>query len=658
MSKKSGRSCILIAGMHRSGTSALSRVLNLVGCTHPQNLVEANYANASGYWESERLSLFNDDILKAAGSSWDDWANYAPDWIDSPMMGTFARQATKLYSEEFGDADLTVFKDPRLCRLLPFWLPILQSEKIDPYVILPIRNPNEVAASLTKRNGLDHYYGHLFWLRHVLDGEIGSRGLKRAFVTYNDLMESYSIVLSTTEQNLGIKWPRRSARTSEEIEAYLSDKLRHERASDKAILSDASTLDWLRQTYEIMLRWAQKGEDATDYATLDTILGEFNEAAKRFGRLVFRGKNALAELIEVNKVVIERDQQLAARDAVRIQLEKENIEQRGIIVQRDLALQARQNELGGIYAEATNLREQLAQKDQALEAAEQNVEKSMTLYEAEKAATKEQVRRIQTELDQVLKVVVEMEAGNVNLVQSFNDRLSQTEAEKAAAAQQIEIMQTEFESQKAKLESDALRLQVELDDAIKAHEVLEAKNIDLAKGFRDTFALAEQDNEELTQRLRSAESALEELEKSRRADLYELNQAKSSLAQKKAEADDYYFQAKRYEDEKAELVQAISDLQSEIDASIARGRRLATQIETMVVAMDRSSKLPLLPKRFTRLRNQKILSGAQVVDQDWYLRVNPDVSALGIDATLHYVTHGASEGRSPNPEHHALKSKS
>jgi hypothetical protein len=640
MSKKSGRSCILIAGMHRSGTSALSRVLNLVGCTHPQNLVEANYANASGYWESERLSLFNDDILKAAGSSWDDWANYAPDWIDSPMMGTFARQATKLYSEEFGDADLTVFKDPRLCRLLPFWLPILQSEKIDPYVILPIRNPNEVAASLTKRNGLDHYYGHLFWLRHILDGEIGSRGLKRAFVTYNDLMESYSIVLTTTEQNLGIKWPRRSARTSEEIEAYLSEKLRHERASDKAILSDASTLDWLRQTYEIMLRWAEKGEDAADYATLDTILVEFNDAAKRFGRLVFRGKNALAELIEVNKVVIERDQQLAARDAVRVKLEKENVEQRGTIAQRDLALQARQNELGGIYAEATNLREQLAQKDQELAAAEQNVEKSMMLYEAEKAAAKEQVRRIQTELDQVLKVVVEMEAGNVSLVQSFNDKLSQSEAEKAAAAQQIEEMQTK------------------LDDAIKAHQALETKNIDLAKGFRDTFALAEQDNEELTQRLRSAESALEELEKSRRADLYELNQAKSSLAQKKAEADDYYFQAKRYEDEKAELVQAISDLQSEIDASIARGRRLAVQIETMVVAMDQSSKLPLLPKRFTRSKNQRILSGAQVVDQDWYLRVYPDVSALGIDATLHYVTHGASEGRSPNPEHHALKNKS
>jgi hypothetical protein len=580
MSKKSGRSCILIAGMHRSGTSALSRVLNLVGCTHPQNLLAANYANASGYWESERLSLFNDDILKAIGSSWDDWANYETDWIDSPMMGTFARQATKLYSEEFGDADLTVFKDPRLCRLLPFWLPILQSEKITPYVILPIRNPNEVATSLTKRNGLDHYYGHLFWLRHVLDAEIGSRGLKRAFVTYNDLMESYSIVLATTEEHLGIKWPRQSARTSEEIDAYLTDKLRHERASDKAVLSDASTLDWLSQTYEIMLRWAEKGENAADYATLDVIRGEFNVAAKRFGRLVLRGKNALAELIEVNKVVLERDQQLAASDSVRVQLEKENVEQRGSIVQRDLSLQARQNELVGIYAEANNLREQLAQKDQALEAAEQNIEKSMTLYEAEKAACMEQVRRIQTELDQVLQVIVEMEARNVSFVQ----------------------------------------------------------------GFRDTFTLAHQDNEEL--------------EKSRRADLYELNQAKGSLAQKKAEADDCFFQIKRQEDVKSELVQVISDLRGEIDASIARGRKLAMQIEMMVVAMDRSSKLPLLPKRLTRSKNQRILSSAQVVDKDWYLKVNPDVSALGIDATLHYVTYGAAEGRSPNPEHHALKNKS
>ena len=71
--------------------------------------------------------------------------------------------------------------------------------------------------------------------------------------------------------------------------------------------------------------------------------------------------------------------------------------------------------------------------------------------------------------------------------------------------------------------------------------------------------------------------------------------------------------------------------------------------------MDNQAGLPLMPKRFKRAKNRKILSAAGVVNPDWYLKSNPDVSALGVDATLHYVTHGASEGRSPNPEHDAIK---
>jgi hypothetical protein len=294
MAKQPVRSCVLIAGMHRSGTSALSRVLGILGCTHPKNLVAANPANATGYWESERLSYFNEDILVAAGSSWDDWTNFAPDWVSSPLMGGFAQKAIEMYSEEYGDANLTVFKDPRLCRLLPFWLPILRDADITPYVIIPIRNPKEVAASLTKRNGIDHYYSYLFWLRHVLEAEAGSRGVKRAFVTYNDLLESYSLVITSTEEQLGLKWPGLSVRTSEEIESHLSEQHRHERTSDKSLLSDLSAPDWLRQTYEILLKWSHDGEDKCDYPKLDAILGELNLSAQRFGRLVYRGKMAKA----------------------------------------------------------------------------------------------------------------------------------------------------------------------------------------------------------------------------------------------------------------------------------------------------------------------------------------------------------------------------
>jgi hypothetical protein len=33
------RTCVLVLGMHRSGTSALARVLNLLGCDLPKTLI-------------------------------------------------------------------------------------------------------------------------------------------------------------------------------------------------------------------------------------------------------------------------------------------------------------------------------------------------------------------------------------------------------------------------------------------------------------------------------------------------------------------------------------------------------------------------------------------------------------------------------------------
>ena len=65
---------ILVAGMHRSGTSALSRSLNLVGCDLPKTLMEPVPGNNDvGFWESQPLSDLNDHLLRSTGSDWKDW---------------------------------------------------------------------------------------------------------------------------------------------------------------------------------------------------------------------------------------------------------------------------------------------------------------------------------------------------------------------------------------------------------------------------------------------------------------------------------------------------------------------------------------------------------------------------------------------------------
>ena len=51
---------IMVLGMHRSGTSALTRILNLLGADLPEDLIKANAYNKSGYWEPSAVVALND----------------------------------------------------------------------------------------------------------------------------------------------------------------------------------------------------------------------------------------------------------------------------------------------------------------------------------------------------------------------------------------------------------------------------------------------------------------------------------------------------------------------------------------------------------------------------------------------------------------------
>ena len=56
---------ILILGMHRSGTSALTRVLNLLGAALANRLVRAASDNEPGFWESLDLNEIHEEALAA-----------------------------------------------------------------------------------------------------------------------------------------------------------------------------------------------------------------------------------------------------------------------------------------------------------------------------------------------------------------------------------------------------------------------------------------------------------------------------------------------------------------------------------------------------------------------------------------------------------------
>ena len=362
-SPQPARTAVLVLGMHRSGTSALARVLSLLGCDLPQTLMGAGAANEASHWESMAVYKVNDRILESAGSAWHDWLELNPGWFDSPKAEEFREEAVGVMNKEFGASRLFVFKDARSCRLLPFWLDVFRQCDVRPVALLPVRNPLEVAASLEKRDGFEPALGQLLWLRHVLEAEAASRDILRIFCTYDQLMQSWGRVAKQAQATLGVNWPRLSDRSAEEIDAFLLEDHRHHRKPPESVIDNPALSQWLRETFAIMEGWARTGERQAERAALDRIRREFNAAAPAFARLVASGEAARRKVVTLETSLSAETGKLSAAQASAIEAEKKAAQIRQ-------ELEAARTRAADGEKKATELQAELAKRASALHAAE------------------------------------------------------------------------------------------------------------------------------------------------------------------------------------------------------------------------------------------------------------------------------------------------
>lgn len=310
-----GRVGVLVLGMHRSGTSALTRVLSLLGCDLPKTLIKPDPSNEAGHWESLPIARLDDEILDSAGSKWWDWLDFNPGWHTSPKAEEFKERALATLEEEFGRSCLFVLKDPRICRFAPFWLDVLQTAGVRPVVIMPVRHPLEVAESLSRRNGFDPALGQLLWLRNVLEAEVGTRGAPRFYTSYGALVDGWPRVASAAQEALGVSWPRLSVLTSEEIDAFLTNRLRHHNQSPESVSDNPLVSAWLRDVFAIFSRWAADGETSEDHSPLDRIRAELDAATPAFSRLISVGKYSAEKAKALEVSLKETEDKLAEAEA-------------------------------------------------------------------------------------------------------------------------------------------------------------------------------------------------------------------------------------------------------------------------------------------------------------------------------------------------------
>jgi len=115
------RKCLLILGMHRSGTSALTGVLSHLGCDIPKVVLPPSSSNVNGYFESKEICGLHDRLLADMSSSWMDWRTFDADFFTSDKVKACKAQLLSYLENEFTSSELFAIKDPRICRLMPMW---------------------------------------------------------------------------------------------------------------------------------------------------------------------------------------------------------------------------------------------------------------------------------------------------------------------------------------------------------------------------------------------------------------------------------------------------------------------------------------------------------------------------------------------------------
>lgn len=276
---------VLVLGMHRSGTSAIARLTAFLGpaICRPEHLVRGHGGNVRGHWESAPLVAENDRLLASVGARWWCPPSNRTDLAGLAADDTERHHAQQVFASSFPTTPW-VWKDPRTCLTLPFWLASFDSK---PVGILVLRDPCEVAASVHARDGLSIPYALALWERHLRAAAQAAHGQPVLVTRFaNAVSEPVRWCQEAVAFLTASGVPARVPADPVGVTAYVSDQLLHHRAGrrrlDRDELSPEQAALW-----DALLR--QIGH-ATYFDASDTLPPEspateplFNEARTAFG---------------------------------------------------------------------------------------------------------------------------------------------------------------------------------------------------------------------------------------------------------------------------------------------------------------------------------------------------------------------------------------
>jgi hypothetical protein len=294
---------VTVLGMHRSGTSLCANVLHAAGLDMA-DAPGASPENARGHWERPHINDLNDRVFAAFGRGWSRSAHVLalpPGWQDDPRVvavrdDLVAWLGPRATSGRFG------FKDPRTARLLPLWCDVFAALNVTPRFVFCVRDPAQVARSITARDRTERAESEYRWLIYNADAIAGLSDDAVCIIPYEDWFTQPDATAQRLTAFVGVAAPAPDA-----LRALIDPALRH----DAATPAPASML--VQRLHSLILRAVPAGVFGPEIRALCTSLDEFRQLVQP---LLVDMEVLRASVTDQNRVI--GDLTLALRQARRV----------------------------------------------------------------------------------------------------------------------------------------------------------------------------------------------------------------------------------------------------------------------------------------------------------------------------------------------------
>ncbi|CAH6927513.1 Sulfotransfer_1 domain-containing protein [Vibrio chagasii] len=330
---------IVVLGVPRSGTSAITRSLQTLGAEFGDSLVEGiEGVNNKGFWEDKSILDLNERMLQALNKVWCDITPFSLSDFGKEELALYKKEAVELIQKKIQKHSFLALKEPRITKLLPFWKVVFEACNIKPTYIIALRKPCDVFNSFKRLENVMVRPADicptnvdLIWLSYLSNTlQLLIEKENTVLVSYDSIVENPINAIKKLSLQLGLDID--ADELNEYAEGFIDKKLNH------SVNNDNEAFYLTKKLYDSYFFISESGfipdsemekiaiikKECEKMAPLFNLVDSYREKLILESDLVRTEEAEHRRLIdEKNKVLEDLTKELENRECLRISREKE-----------------------------------------------------------------------------------------------------------------------------------------------------------------------------------------------------------------------------------------------------------------------------------------------------------------------------------------------